>query len=235
MKENELKIRFIRDKKLPIDVFEEPYWSFYLDLYEKEFSSKTMWNKLVEEVGDGVEKFLDDFYTRRDIIIKDLHEKIDSKFNNNSKDFSKDNILSSYYDIDIELEDIKRTDVYLLENIGKTFISIDLRKANFEAINLYDNSIFTGENITTSIDEIYEKWISKFNIEGEETLNEYIKTSKYFREVVFGNINPSRTIRIEKWIIAGISKFVRDYLGSNGRLIQLGSDEVVFELSKRIN
>ena len=38
---NELKRRFVDDFKIPITVFEEPYWSLQISLFEKEFKSQT--------------------------------------------------------------------------------------------------------------------------------------------------------------------------------------------------
>ena len=61
-----LKKRFVDDLKFPITVFEDGYWEFYLELYEKEFHVKTLWEKLLEDIeGEyegNIQSFLSDFY-----------------------------------------------------------------------------------------------------------------------------------------------------------------------------
>ena len=45
-----LKRRFVKDTNLPIKVFDEPYFSHFLDLYEEHFNAKTQWEMFLKEL-----------------------------------------------------------------------------------------------------------------------------------------------------------------------------------------
>ncbi len=244
---DKLKIRFTKDNKIPIDVFEEEYWDFYISLYENTHQSRTKWLSLLEGIEKeypSVQSFLDAFYKRREVMLQNLWSKTnkDGKnlmelFNSGEKKISsRDNIISSFYNNEQEwLKNIQKKDVYNPEHVGEWFLSIDLRKANFQAMLWYNPEFFIGKSLKSgqSIDDLYYEWISKFEVKGEETLNSYIRESKYFREVVFGNLNPDRAIRIEKWMIAHVSEKVKVILDTSKvqyKFMQHGSDEIVIKV-----
>jgi hypothetical protein len=64
--------------------------------------------------------------------------------------------------------------------------------------------------------------------------DEYFKKSKYTRQVIFGKLNPKRTIYFEKYLIGTIFSHPGNHLFrslyDNAQLITVKSDEIVFEI-----
>lgn len=81
-----------------------------------------------------------------------------------------------------------KKNLYVEDNNGKKFISLDMKKANFSALRFYDEAIFGGA-------ATWEKFISRF------TDSEHIISSKYIRQVIMGACNPKRQIQQEKMIM----------------------------------
>lgn len=175
-----LRKRFVKDESLPISVVQDPYFDYLLELYDPVFDSKRSYDvfmKEVEKLG-GEELFLKSYYDIRDAIISDIKKNEAFILFNNDK-------LSKF---DVEVN-ITKDDVYQPIYNGKTFFSIDLKKANFHSMKYYNSEIFGG---ATS----YEEWISRY------TDSQYMKESKYLRQVIFGNLNPKKQVKIEKYIIS---------------------------------
>ena len=61
--------------------------------------------------------------------------------------------------------------------------------------------------------------------------DDYIKGSKYLRQVIFGKMNPSRTITVEKYIMEKIMKFSDEVLPIGFELYSQNSDELVYKLN----
>lgn len=194
--------RFVSDHKLPIQVTEEPYFSYYLRLYDKDFDTKSKLEMLYETLSKykSQQEFLDEFYRIRDEIITTLKSTDAYKnfIESNNPDFVKTKTSTPKYDGITECCGVrfsKKSDVYSCVNDGKYFLSIDLAKANFQVLKKYDKDIVFGA-------ETYEELISKF------TDLEYVKTSKYIREVIFGNLNCGRQISMQKYYTAKLLEWL---------------------------
>ena len=234
---NKLKIRWTKDGKYPINVFDEEYWDFFLDLY----GVKKSWEDLIH----GIERdyqgdpglFLEDFYLRRDKMLKSIKETPEmEKFNAPwKKDLepSKDNPLSPFYDLPEEFKKIRRGNIYNPEFQDKWFYSIDLKKANLQAMNFFNRCWFTGKKLiegTYLSEDLYKEWLTGFEEPGKECLNSYIRNSKYVREVIFGNLNPDRQIRIERYLLSRVALCLPEKLREN--LVQFGNDELLIEVDR---
>lgn len=215
-----LKKRFTHDFKIPVTIFEDQYWNWCIDLFEIGYQAKTKWNKLLnlidsEYSGDIID-FLTDYKNHRETMIQWVKENEDFKKFNSSKDFRK-------FQLSQELKQVGRANIYNEDNIGKRFISIDLRKANFQVI-----AYVTGLSYKiypVDIDEIYLDWIKSLFPESSNGMIDYLYNSKYTREVIFGNCNPSRQITVERWLVSKAWKYEEGL-----RPVQLGSDELVLEV-----
>lgn len=211
MKTEALK-RFVKDQKIPINVLVEPYFSYFLNMYEPHFGTMTAYRKFekaVEEAG-GEDAFLDMYYRVRDHILEEL------KGRRIYQDFLSAD-MSKYEVKDLDLKNVKKTDVYSSDNVGKYFCSIDMRRANFQVMRLFDKSmVFDCDT--------YEEFISKF------TDSEYIRESKYTRQVIFGNLNPKRQIHMEKYYMTQVLKFLLEKrLIAQDSIRVLNNDEIVLE------
>ena len=62
---------------------------------------------------------------------------------------------------------------------------------------------------------------------------EYIKNSKYTRQVVFGKLNPKRQMTCEKFFINEIRKLIDNTISSNGgEIVSMSNDELVYKISE---
>jgi hypothetical protein len=120
------------------------------------------------------------------------------------------------------LKNIPDLNIYNQSSIGKTFVSIDLKKANFQAFKFINPLIVFNA-------DTYEDMIDMFTPEK----NEYFRTSKYTRQVIFGKLNPKRTITVEKYIMGRVYEYINESMEkifSECKLIAYKSDELIYEV-----
>lgn len=207
--------RFVKDYNLPIPVVKEDYIPYYLDLYEEDFGSRTKFDMLlntIEEIkkkyGGDDDMFLDYYYEVRNNVINAVVKNPSfKKFNNmDMNEFSikdKPNVSSN--------------NIYNETNVGKFFISIDLKKANFQTLKNIDNEIVFGA-------DTYEDFIHMF------TPYDYFTESKYFRQVISGQMNPKRHITAEKYFMNVIyNSIVARFPNYVDKLVSFSNDEIVFK------
>lgn len=197
--------RFCKDYNLPINVFEDSMFHYYMDLY-KDFFPKREYESavdLIETKFDGnVDLWLDYCAQVRDTAINTILESESYK-----KFISMD--LSEY-----KINGFKERSVYTEETDGKCFISIDLKKANFQALRWMD----------VIDDYSYDHFIRRMG--GDD----YIAGSKYLRQVIFGKCNPSRQVTIEKHLMSLVEDAIKNKMSNHGfKLYSFNSDELVYE------
>lgn len=210
----DLANRFVSDYKLPIQMTDEKYFFYYLDLYEKDYQSRTKYDKLCDliekEYNGSPNKFLDDYYHIRDTIITTVE---------NSEAYKKFNEMDmNKFSIKDKLN-ITSNNIYNETNVGKVFVSFDLKKANFQALKYVDPEIVLNS-------KSYQEFIGKF------TSLEYVAESKYTRQVIFGKLNPKRHITVEKYIIRKIYDFLKDRWGLPYNCVSISNDEIIFNIGE---
>ena len=202
--------RFCKDFKIPITIFEEPIFSYQKELYNDYYGLDSKFELLEKEIAkfDTEEQFLENLFTVRDMIITET-KKLDAYQEFISMDMNKFAIKS----------DVSAKDIFKADNVGKTFLSIDLRKANFQALKYVNSDLVFGA-------DTYEDYIDKF------TDSEYLKQSKYLRQVIFGNMNPRRQTTVEKFLISCIfNTIIQSDVNKIGlKIISFSNDELVFEV-----
>lgn len=216
---NSLKKRFVSDHNLPIIIFEEPDFEYFLNLYEEQFGAKTKWDKLINVIdkkfNGNPNLFLEEFARVRNNMIESvLNNKYYQEFNESKDILSKYNLPKLNY---------PKSNVYKETNNGRYFLSIDLKKANFTALMYHDSRILGEETIIS-----YEDWVKKF------TDLEYIIESKYTRQVVFGKLNPSRQIKVENYMIyQAFQKYLTlfEKLNIKAEVVSFCTDEFVFDVT----
>lgn len=217
-----LRKRFVSDMNLPIQVIQSPYFEERLELLENEFESKTKYDnllKIIDEKFQGnINKFLEHYSETRNLIITSLTHN-DAWFNF---------IRSAIGDVSFEQNEIiGERNLYTQEQDGCLFISFDMRKANYQALK------YVSPELVLNTDT-YEDLIGKF------TDLDYIKESKYTRQVIFGQMNPKRTMKVEKKITTSFAHALIN--GEYGDLIDMSkfnvfsvnSDEVIFKFNGAI-
>ena len=251
-----LKHRFNDDQKLQLSVIDDPYWDYYLELY----GGKELWEKVVdgifEEYGGSIPKFLKDFYDVREKMIQDIRGLVDDNGINIFDVFNQPDQKARpgyehpHYDINgpfytvpaEERKGIRKGDVYNEACTGHTFLSLDLIKANVQAMSYFYPNFIVGKQISEgySVEDMYQDYLDKYlHSQGlSKTITFYISRSKYMRQVVFGNLNADRQTKIEKYLIWNAGKVIGPWLTSLGvswEYAQLGSDELVLEIMNPVN
>lgn len=201
--------RFVNDEKLPIQPIKCPeYFDYMLSLFEPTHKSRTKWEEwqrvIKENFNGDSEAYLDSFYKMRDNIIKTMKANEDFiRFNNCD--------MNQYRVTDIP--QVGSGSVYKVPNSGKYYLSIDLKKANYQALH------YAGVIKENS----YYDWIKTF------TDLEHLAVSKYLRVVVFGQLNPGRHITLEKYITAKIYKSITINNPNIGNVVSIANDEIIWE------
>lgn len=203
--------RWVKDYNLPIKIYQEPYFSYLVDLYDDYLNTNAKLELLKEAVSkfESEDKFLAHYYEVRDNVIQSMKSKEEfQEFN--TGDLTKYNISSKY----------PKNDIYKQTCVGNYYVSIDLVKANYQALKFVNPNIVNNTNT-------YEEFIGLF------TDLEYMAKSKYLRQVIFGNINPKRQIKVERYLIEQIiDTLLAGEMFTADEIEMATSDEVVFRVSK---
>lgn len=208
-----LKERFCKDYRIPIKLFEEPYFSDRLKLYNNEFYTLDLWNEFNKTLQsfDNEESYFAHYNSVKDNAIKFIKES-PAFIEFNSMDMSK-------FAVDSRFIRLPHKDIYHNHNIGRTFISIDMKKANFSSLRHYNPDIF--DNVET-----WEEFITKFT-----DVPNIIK-SKYIRQIIFGQCNCKRHISYEKYLM---NLFLSDLIDTGDVSIDdvmfFSNDEIVIDIT----
>lgn len=204
----EIAKRFVSEEKLPIPILDGDMFKYHLDLYEDKFQSMTKYLELLDMIDSKFNgndsDFLDYFYNVRENFIMNVK---------NSDVYNHFNTFS-LNDFGVRQVNTRFRELYNEENVGKGFISVDLRKANFQALKYFDRYNELGNT--------YEDLVGMY------TDLDYIKSSKYFRQVVFGQLNPSRQQTIEKYLTMKVLDDLKlCYWVKDEDIVTIKSDEIV--------
>lgn len=204
------KERFCKDCNIPIRLFQEPYFTDRLKLFNKFYGTLEKWNIFLE----GLQKYhceqdyFEEYNRVKDAAILSIkNSEAYQKFN--EEDMNKYRVTH---------KNLPNKDIFKPSNDGKLFISIDMRKANFSSLYHYDNSMFSGS-------KTWEEFISKF------TENKHIINSKYIRQVILGNCNPKRHITYEKYLMNEVLDVLIKEVGYwFDEIVFFSNDEIVIDM-----
>ncbi len=205
--------RFVKDYKLPIQVVQQPFFEYFIDLYDELHQTKQKF-KIFEDYLTTLEH-QENFFSMNDKIISRFKEK-----------FSQLEVFKNFNNLDLQQEykiqkKIPQKDMYNIDNIGVEFISIDLRQANFNVFKLLDPS----SELTTYFDFL-KKTIDElsFNQKQKECAYEYFKNSKMIRQVIFGELNPSRQQALQRYVISQLCEKLNSH---HLDITSASSDEII--------
>jgi hypothetical protein len=196
-------IRFTKDYNLPINLFNDEMFDYYRTLY------KDFWPAIAEELMEkeiaecgSVDNWLVEYSKLRDKIIHTLEESDEYKdFNSRSLD-----------EYTLHNKNFQERNIYTQETDGKTFLSIDLKKANFQALKY----------VGVIKDDTYEDFIKRMGG------SDYFTNSKYLRQVIFGKLNPKKQMKVEKYLLCTVLQTLQ-YPMAGLQLFSFGTDELVYE------
>ena len=204
-----LRERFCKDCNIPINIFHEPYFTDRINLYNEFYGTVDKWNLFLEEIQKykNEQDYFEEYNRVKDDAINFI-KSTEAYQRFNEEDMNQ---------FAIKNKGLPGKDIYHPDNDGKTFISIDMRKANFSSLQFYDASIF--DHAAT-----WEDFIGKF------TDNKHIINSKYIRQVILGNCNPKRHITYEKYLMDIILDNLLEVVQLN-RIVFFSNDEIVIDIS----
>lgn len=210
-----LKERFCKDCNIPLRLFKEPYFTDRLQLYNSYYNTLDKWNIFVRELEKYKceQDYLEEYNRVKDAAIKDIKDS-DGYKRFNAEDMNE---------YTVKYKDLLGKDIYKPSNVGKLFISIDMKKANFSALKDYDRSIFRNA-------DTWEEFIGRY------TENEHIINSKYIRQVILGNCNPKRHITYEKYLMGQVIEILIDELGLfTSDIVFFSNDEIIIDMEGYID
>ena len=214
-----LAARFASDYKIPIDGCDKINFRHSLGLYENTHGARTKWCNLVcniikhydgQDFEQKASKFLQEYYDTRDSIIRSVEQSdAFSEFNN-----LKVLPFQTYY---VVKPVCGSKGIYNMQNVGKRFISIDMRNANFQTL------CKCGVIKQKTYRDFLAQFCSGFMLD-------YISESKYSRQVIFGKLNPARTITVEKNLMKSLAEYIdlRLYSPTDLKMAAFNSDEIVY-------
>ncbi len=203
------KERFCKDCNIPITLFQEPYFTNRLKLYDKFYGTLEKWSIFLKELNKykNEQDYFEEYNRVKDAAIDAIkNSEAYQRFNEED--------MNQYC---VTHNNLPNKDIFKATNDGKLFISIDMKKANFSSLRHYDNSIFFSA-------KTWEEFISKF------TDNKHIINSKYIRQVILGNCNPKKHITYEKYLMNEVLNSLYDHVGEE-RVVFFSNDEIVYDMS----
>lgn len=230
-----LKDRFAEDNKFPITVFEPGIWEYYLDLYEPVMKTKTKWNEFLRiidtEFGGEPERYLHEYrVAMKEVMIGAIKAvpEYENKFNNSGDRLTEFEVFPEF------LRGIREGDIYNEGFVGETYLSVDLSSANLQALYHITPDFFPGQGKISwdnNPKNIYKGWL-RDTLKGifPEKAIEYISDLKYTRQVIFGNCNPKRQTKIEKFLVGQAAQAFYEIGGLNP--VMHGWDEVIFRVEQ---
>ena len=93
----------------------------------------------------------------------------------------------------------------------KSVISIDMKKANFSALSVFDKRIFSADS--------WEEFLSRY------TPYEHLIGSKYVRQVIMGTCNPKRQVSYEKYLMGELLDYIQEKVSVE--VFSFTSDEII--------
>jgi hypothetical protein len=202
LEDHALLKRFCKDTNTPINVFEQPYFEQRLKILNPIFHCIEKFNLFTEELNQYNNK--EDYFNYYNQVKENAIQTI--KNNNSFQTFNTMpwNPAKSEY---------PTKDFYKSQFHNKYIISIDMIKANFSALKVYDPNIFNNA-------ETWEEFIAQF------TDHKHIIKSKYIRQVIMGTCNPKRQVSYEKSLMIDLA----NHLKENNETIEIYSltnDEII--------
>lgn len=208
---NSLKKRFCKDMNIPMQIYDEPYFSERIELLDPYYNTKSK----LEVFKQTLEKYNDEneYYKEYD----NVKEKAISYLKENLVDFQ----TVDFNKYKITNQSFPSNNIYKETNIDKNFISIDMEEANFSCLKHFDKNIFPD------VDN-YKDFIKQFTDE------EYFINSKYIRQVIFGNQNPKRQVTYQRYLMDNLLTKLLSIV-NKANIVNFSNDEIVIEINDEID
>ncbi len=206
------KERFCRDCNIPLRLFQEPYFTDRLQLYDPYYGTLAKWEIFTDELSKypGEQDYFEEYNRIKESAIREI-QSTESYQRFNSEDMNRYRVTHN---------NLPGKDIFKPSNDGKRFLSFDMKKANFSALHHYAPAIFHNA-------DTWEEFIGRY------TNNRHIIQSKYIRQVILGNCNPKRHITYEKYLMDNILTQLEENSISIEKVVFFSNDEIVLEVPEQ--
>ena len=201
-----LKKRFVKDCGLPISIYKNPYFYERVQSLDVIYGSIEKFDRFCCQLSthSSEQEYFEAYNLVKESAISCIK---------NSELF-RAFIEEDFHDV----HQYPKRNLYIDENDDATFISIDMKKANFSALHHYASRIFNNCNT-------WEDYIGQF------TDNSHIINSKYVRQVILGACNPKKQIQYERYLITILCNWIVDNIPSVN-IYSLRDDEIIIQTPK---
>lgn len=208
---------FIKTFDLPIKIYQEPYFTSRLILFDPFFDTIKKYASFKQDLDQfgSQDGYMASYQRLQDTMINDIKENLAYiRFNQMNMDLYR-----------ITNTGLPGKTIYKADNDQKTFLSIDLKQANFNALKHFDPMIFCGHVLWEDFVRFY---ITKL---GLNPVSHWEK-SKHLRQIIMGHCNPKRQITYEKHIMDQLLTDLRPRLSIKPTDIAFFSnDEIVLYMN----
>ena len=213
---------FIKYSRIPIPINDPAHIEYYIDLFDEHYDSKAKFD--IFKNCCFAHDLLDDYK-------KTIREKNDKIIATYKPGGEKHELITKFKDFNFEekfgkiknkvlLDKSSKKGIYIEENANNNqqFVSIDLKSANFLTIINHDNNIFNG----------FDDWTTFMTDQG---CDEFIASSKQFREVFFGEIKTCKKSHgIYKHYLDDVYEFIKEkYEYTDDDVVCISEDEIVLK------
>lgn len=199
----QLKKRFCKDCNLPISIFDSPYFYERLCILDCLYDCVAKFDLFCTELlsFENEQSYFEYYNSVKDKMITSI--KVNAAYQQfNTMTIGKSPVR------------IGKKSLYIEENNGKTFISVDMKKANFSAMNFYSKDIFDCQK--------WESFVARY------TNSQHIQKSKYIRQVVLGACNPKKQIQYEHYLMTLLYLHIKNTLDDYSfEVYSVGEDEIL--------
>lgn len=208
-----LRKRFCKDTGLQINVMSDSYFRQRLDLFDATDAYKDYLD-MTHRYANEDKSYLD-YY---DSVWENAVEYIKS-----SDTFELFNTTDMCAYTNITYKNIPSGDVYKQPNVGKTYISIDMVKANFTCLVHFERKTPFGKQIETDGYD-YGSFMRRF------TDNDFIIKSKNIRQIIFGKCNTNRFATYQKYMMGTVVDALIKIGIKLEDICSLRNDEIIIQM-----
>jgi hypothetical protein len=205
--------RFVKDYNLPINMFDDERFNYFIELYDPLYGTKAKLDLLTttyDKLGGSEANFFKYATVLHDSVIDYIKSKP-----------AYAEFISCDMNQYAPVVKFPEKNLYSCDNANQCFVSIDVIKANFIAMKFFNEDL---------VDRMgsYEEFISQF------TDHLYFQQSKQIRQVIFGNLNPKRQQTIQKHMISVLANMMMEFeIPENVglELFSMSSDEIILKVN----
>ncbi|QKF94426.1 R3H domain-containing protein [Fadolivirus algeromassiliense] len=199
---------FIKDSGLPIPVWRQPYFSYFLTLYMQFYNADELYELFKEAI--------EILFSRNKNFISFTHMLVNIVCENIKNNPHYEKLLTDESHIPSVVPN--NCDIYVKrDNIWpKYYITLDIIKANFSALKFFNKELVSGC-------DSWEEFIAKF------TDIKYYAKAKYFRQACLGNLKVKRMGSIQLYLLSYLYGLIKDLVKVAGKV---SNDEIIIETTK---